>query len=237
MAIAKYTAQLSEKISLGTNFLFLQIELLEPHRLEFVAGQYVLLEIPASPKKRAYSIASAPRMDHAIQLLIEVVPGGQASSYITDLKIGEQISFYAPAGGFTVSPEVQATMDPLVFVATGSGLSPLRSMILDQLRTRESTRPIKLYWGMREAADLFWLDYFEELRKNYPNFSYEITLSRPPENWTLARGRVTNSLSVNELLPNAHYYLCGNPNMIADASKVLSDRGVDSAHLHFEKFN
>ncbi len=237
MAIAKFTAQLSEKVSLGQNFLFLQFELLDPHRIEFLAGQYILLELPTSPKKRQYSITSAPRLDHAIQLLVEVIPNGQASQYFSTIKAGDKISFWAPAGEFVIKDEIQQSQDPLVFVGTGSGLAPLRAMILDQLRTKETKRQIKLHWGMREVSDLFWLDYFEELHKNYPNFTYDITLSRPPEGWTLCKGRVTNCLTVHELLPNAHYYICGNPNMIEDSMKVLKERGITDDHMHHEKFS
>lgn len=237
MAISKFEAQLSEKVTLGSNFLFLQFELIEPHRIEFQAGQYILLEIPTSPKKRQYSITSAPRLDHAIQLLVEIVPEGQASGYFASMEVGHKITFWAPAGEFVIKEDIQANSDPLVFVATGSGLAPLRAIILDQLRTRETKRSLKLHWGMREAADLFWLDYFEELRKNYPNFSYDITLSRPPEGWTLCKGRVTNCLTVHELLPNAHYYICGNPNMIEDSMKVLTERGVGADRMHHEKFS
>jgi NAD(P)H-flavin reductase len=237
MPIAKYTSKLSEKVTLNPKFRFLQLELQEPHRIEFNAGQYILLEIPTSARKRQYSITSAPRLDHAIQLLVEIVENGQASEYLEQIPIGEQVSFWAPAGEFVIKEEVQNSQDPLVFVGTGSGLAPLRSLILDQLRTKEAKRPIKLHWGMRQASDLFWLDYFEELRKNYSNFSYDITLSQPPEGWTLCKGRVTNCLSVHELLPNAHYYICGNPGMIEDSMKVLKERGITDDHMHHEKFS
>lgn len=237
MPIAKYSAKLSEKVLLDRKFRLLQLELQEPHRIEFLAGQYILLEIPTSPRKRQYSITSAPRLNHAIQLLVEIVENGQASEYMEKIPIGEQVSFWAPAGEFVIKDDVQNSTDPLVFVGTGSGLAPLRSMILDQLRTKETKRQIKLHWGMREARDLFWLDYFEELRRNYTNFSYDITLSQPPEGWTLCKGRVTNCLSVHELLPNAHYYICGNPNMIEDSMKVLKERGIVADQMHHEKFS
>ena len=152
------------------------------------------------------------------------------------MSVGEQVSFFAPAGEFTVNSGVQEGTNPLVFVGTGSGLAPLRAMILDQLRTRETTRPIKLHWGMHDAESLFWLDYFEELHKNYPNFTYDVTLSKAPDEWTLCRGRVTNCLTIHELLPDAQYYICGNPHMITDVMGVLSGRGVAADHMHHEKF-
>src|SRR5258708_35738600 len=88
MPIAKYTAQLAEKIQLTDTYIFLQFELLEPHRIEFTAGQYILLDVPTSPQKRQYSIVSAPRLDHAVQLLVEIIPGGVASIYLSNLPIG-----------------------------------------------------------------------------------------------------------------------------------------------------
>ncbi len=237
MAVTKFTAQLSEKVALAGNYIFFQFELIEPHRIAFQAGQYILLEIPTTPQKKAYSLTSAPRLEHAIQLLIEIVPGGRASTYLLNMQIGDQISFYAPVGEFVIQEEVLGSSEPLVLIATGTGLAPLRSMLLDQLRTRETKRPIKLHWGMRTAGDLFWLDYFEELRKNYPNFTYDITLSQAPEGWTLCKGRVTNCLSVHELLPQAQYYICGNPKMIEDVMAILTERGVEAGHLHHEKFS
>lgn len=236
MPISKFSAQLSEKVLFTDKFAFFQFELLEPHRIEFQAGQYILLELPGTAQKRQYSIISAPRMEHAIQLLVEFIPNGVASTYYAGMNVGDTVTFFAPAGEFVIKEEVQQGTDPLVFVGTGSGIAPLRSMILDQLRSREATRPIKLHWGLHDVSDVFWLDYFEELRKNYANFTYDITLSQPPEGWTLCKGRVTNCLSTHELLPNAHYYLCGNPHMITDVTTVLTGRGVALDHIHHEKF-
>lgn len=236
MPIAQYTARLSERTLLGEKFLFLKFELVSPDRIPFDAGQYLLMNCPLTPQKRQYSIASAPRLDHAIELLVEIIPNGVVSGYFNTLKEGDEICFFAPAGEFTIKPEVQESEDPLVMVATGSGLAPLRSMILDQLRTKETKRQISLYIGMRHAEELFWLEQFEELHDNFPNFTYHVTISQAPDEWTLCRGRVTDCLSIHDLVPNAHYYLCGNPHMITDVMGVLEKRGVDPNRVHHEKF-
>lgn len=237
MPIAQFNAKLSEKQSLGNGkFIFCKLELVEPNKIEFAAGQYILLNTPITPQKRQYSIVSAPRLSHAIELLVELIPDGKASGYLNSLSEGAEVSFYAPAGEFTIKDDVQATQDPLVFVGTGSGLAPLRSMLLDQLRTRESTREIWLYWGMRYADELFWLDQFQELEDNFKNFHFHVVLSKAPEEWTLCRGRVTDCLSVHTLPQNAHYYLCGNSHMIADVMQVLSTQAVLLDHIHHEKF-
>ncbi len=237
MPVSLYTAKISEKQVIGEKFLFLKLELLQPNKIVFDAGQYILLNCPDIPQKRQYSITSAPRLDHAIELLVEVLPDGKASGYLQRQEPGADISFYAPAGEFTIKEEVSATQDPLVFIGTGSGIAPLRSLILDQLRSKQTTRQIFLYWGMRNAENLFWLDQFEELHDNFPNFQYHITLSQANDDWKLCRGRVTDCLSVHDMLPNAHYYLCGNPHMVEDVMKVLSTRGVDASRIHHEKFS
>ncbi|PWU23485.1 hypothetical protein C5B42_02935 [Candidatus Cerribacteria bacterium 'Amazon FNV 2010 28 9'] len=236
MAISQYTARLSEKTQLNETYIFLRFELLSPDRIDFSAGQYLLLNTPTTPQKRQYSIVSAPRLDHAIELLVEVIPNGQASGYLNSLAIGDEVTFYAPAGEFFIKPEVIQSDEPLVFIGTGSGLAPLRAMILDLLRTKECKRPIRLYWGMRHAKDLFWLEAFEELKSNFPNFSYHITISQPEEEWTLCKGHVTNCLSLHGIPENASYYICGSPHMIEDVMKVLTSLGVDAAHQHHEKF-
>lgn len=236
MAVQLFNARLADSQRVGGDYLFLKLELIQPHRIEFTAGQYILLNTPNTAQKRQYSIVSAPRLDHAIELLVEVIPSGVASSYLASLHPGDDVSFYAPAGEFVIAENVQSRHDPLVFVGTGSGIAPLRSMILDQLRTRETTRPLHLIWGMRYAESLFWLDQFDELQDNFSNFSYHIVLSKAPDEWTLCRGRVTDCLSTHDLLPNAQYYMCGNPHMIEDVTAVLQSRGVPADHLHHEKF-
>lgn len=237
MPLARYTSKVASKDQLTETFVSLKLELTEPHTITFQAGQYVLLDCPGIPQKRAYSIASAPRLDHAIELLIELIPGGQTSGHIEKLVVGDELCFYAPVGGFMISDAVQQDTCPLTFVGTGSGLAPLRAMILDQLRSRETKRPIHLLWGMRFATDLFWLDYWQELADNYPNFTYTITLSKPPEEWTLARGRVTDVLATDAIDPTTHFYLCGSTKMLTDVMAVLAGRGVDAAHIHHEKFS
>ncbi len=237
MPITLFKAKLSEKTLVGGKFIFLKLELVEPTKITFTAGQYILLNTPITPQKRQYSIVSAPRLDHAIELLVELIPDGKASGYLNSLDPGAEVDFYAPAGEFTIAEPVQQTQDPLVFIGTGSGFAPLRSMILDQLRTRETKRPLMLYWGMRHAEELFWLEDLEELKNNFPNFSYHITLSQAPDEWTLCRGRVTDCLSVHDLASNAHYYICGNPHMIEDVMKIIGSRGVQADHIHHEKFS
>lgn len=239
MPIQKFNARISETQQLTEKYLHLYIELVEPHRLEFTAGQYIMLSIPGIEQKKNYSIASSPTIDHAIELLIDIAPQGIGTTYIKGLKLGDTISFMAPAGMFTVAQSGTLVGDAeksLVFVASGSGITPIRSMILDQLQVRGDTRPITLYWGLRHEGDLCWLEDWEELERSFANFTFHPILSQAGAEWTLCRGRVTDCLSIHPLPVDGGYYICGNRIMIEDAARLVQSKGILEQHIHHEKF-
>lgn len=239
MPIQKFTARVADAQQITQKYLHLYVELIKPHRLEFTAGQYIILNIPGSEQNKNYSIASSPAIDHAIELLIDIAPHGVGTTYIQGLKAGDSISFMAPAGMFTISQPGTPTGDAeksLVCIASGSGITPIRSMILDQLQTRGDTRPITLYWGLRHEGDLCWLEDWEELEKSFTNFTFHPVLSQAEATWTLCRGRVTDCLFVHPFPANGGYYICGNRIMIEDTAKLVQSKGVQEQYIHHEKF-
>lgn len=230
-----YTARLEDKQVLNDKFILFKFELVEPEKLEFTAGQYVSLKVDPAGHRRSYSICSSPAIQHGFELLVDITPQGLGSVYLQNLQLGDQVEVLAPLGRFTVPQAVQPT-DPLMFIAAGSGVTPFRSMILDLLQNKHATQPMQLYWGMRYAQSLIWLDEFQELEESFKNFSLHLVLSRAPEDWTLCRGRVTDCLSVHAQPPNAWYFLCGNDAMIKDTSHILTQLGVAAEHIVTEKF-
>ncbi|HAU99485.1 MAG: hypothetical protein UX04_C0005G0052 [Microgenomates group bacterium GW2011_GWF2_45_18] len=231
-----FTASLSEKTQLNDRFLHVHFELVEPSVLTFRAGQYIILEIPGSEKKNSYSISSSPDLNHAIELLIDLSPSGKGTQYLQSLRIGEKIRFLAPAGHFVVDPEQTVQEQSMQYIATGSGIAPIKSMIVDQLRFQQDERPITLYWGMRYESELFWLDKFQNLQKQFPNFHLHLVLSQAQDGWTLCRGRVTDCLSFHELDIAGGFYLCGNGTMIKDVKALLLEKKVEISHIHHEAF-
>jgi ferredoxin-NADP reductase len=230
----QYIARLSDKLVLNSKYTKFSFELVTPNVMEFTAGQYISIAMPAGGYRRSYSLCSTPNITHGFELLVDVVPNGMGVKYLNSLKFGDQINFLGPIGLFTVAPEVQA--GPLVFVATASGIAPFRSMILDQLQIKQHPEKIQLYWGSRRVEELFWQDEFEELMTSYPQFQFHPVISQPLAEWPLCRGRVTDCLLVHQLIPNAHYYLCGNAAMIEDMITLLMKRGVPKDSIHREKF-
>lgn len=240
MPLQKYSARVSDIQHFSDKYVHLYIELVEPHRLEFLAGQYMILDVPGSDKKKDYSIASDPAIDHAIESLIDISPRGAGTTYIAALKPGDPVTFFAPAGMFGIAgPDtvVGQQEKALVFVATGSGITPIRSMILDQLQNKGDKRPVTLYWGMRYESDIYWLDEFRELEKSFPNFTLHLVLSKAGDEWPLCRGRVTDCLSIHPMLDSAGYYICGLKVMITDVEALLLQKGVAAEHIHHEEFH
>ncbi len=230
-----YQAKLEEKIELNQKFTQFKFELISPPRMEFDAGQYVSIKVSERGERRSYSICSAPNIDHGFDLLVDMEPGGLGCQFLGSLNFGSTVELLGPMGIFTIDEDLGE--QEIVFVASGSGITPFRSMILDLLQEKGDKRPISLYWGLRYAQDLFWQDEFADLTEVFDNFSFIPTLTKAPDEWPLSRGRVTEILAAKELnTANTGYYLCGNEPMINDMKQLLLDRGVNSAHIHYEKF-
>lgn len=241
----KYKAKVSSHELLAGSFEYLHLELLNPDRIEFKAGQYIILTIDTtSGVRRNYSIASQPTMDHAVELLVDVKPGGPGSEFLKNLQAGKEVEFIGSFGNFVVADECLKRSNQLLFVATGSGISPVRAMILDLLIVRKYQGPIKLWWGMRNQEDCFWTEDFDELEKDYPNFKWDLVLSSPPAEWPLHSGHVTTHVldyvkrpeSRDQSQETTCFYLCGNRFMIEEVSGKLKELGLSQNHIHTEKF-
>lgn len=226
-------ARLEDKIIHNEKFIQYFFELSEPHRMEFDAGQYVSIKVSEKGVRRSYSLCSTPAIDHGFELLLDLAPQGVGCSYLESLQFGDEMEVLGPLGMFTL---VDNQEPELFFIATGSGIAPMRSMILDLLQTKRDTRPITLYWGLRHETDLFWQDEFMELTQSFPNFKHSIILSKPTESWPLNKGRVTDLLTALEKPAGAGYYLCGNGAMVKDAIVILQGAGVAEKNIHHELF-
>lgn len=230
----EYTAIFENKEVYNEKFEHYHFELKKPHTIEFQAGQFASFVVSEKRLRRSYSICSDPDIKHGIELLLDMTPNGVGINYMKSLKFGDEVKFLAPLGNFIITDE--QPYQALVLVGTGSGIAPLRSMVLDQLQNKQTTRPITLYWGLRHASQLIWQNEFMELSKTFPNFSFHPTMSQPEAQWPLCRGRVTDCLAIHDLPANAGYYLCGSRAMIEDSTKVLQTRGVDPKNIYHEQF-
>jgi Na+-transporting NADH:ubiquinone oxidoreductase subunit F len=228
------TAKLADRQVLNEKFTQYHFELVEPNRMAFDAGQYVSMSVDPAGHRRSYSICSTPDNDHAFELFVDVAPHGMGVQFLESLQFGDTVSVLAPMGQFIVQSEDPTV--PLVFVASGSGIAPLRSMLYDQLQKHGSERRMMWYWGLRHEEDMCWTDDLKDLVASYSNVTFHPTISQALPEWPLCRGRVTDCLRVHDVDVTAHYYVCGNQQMILDTIEVLKSRGVPEQQIFHEKF-
>lgn len=235
----KFTARVSDCYYLNDNnsFLLVKLELVKPDRIKFVAGQYVSIKVNEAGERRSYSIATTPDVDHGLSLIAEIIPQGKGSEFLTKLQPGDNVELLGPLGRFVVDP---GQVEPkLLFVATGSGIAPLNSMINDLLFNQRESRPMRLNWGMRDENHLFWFDNYERLTEEHTNFVFDPVLSRASSNWILCSGYVQDCITkdfVNENIRDWGVYVCGNPRMVEEMSELFKKMGLPEEQFHHEKF-
>jgi Na+-transporting NADH:ubiquinone oxidoreductase subunit F len=218
-----------------------ELDLLDPGELAFRAGQYVQFLLPGTeaadmPVYRAYSIASPPSSRSRIRLLVGLVEGGACSSYVFgQLRVGETIRVNGPFGEFWVRDDDR----DLIFVAGGTGMAPVRSMLRDMAEKGEK-RSVTLFCAARTGRDLAYAEELAALVDRIPRLRVVPTLTHPApgEPWTGARGGVAALLS-RQLGPLDRHaaYLCGGPGMIDASISVLRAKGLADEHIHFDKFS
>jgi len=205
----------------------LDLRLISPATLDFQPGQFISFEIPIEgrphPITRAYSIASPPSQRGLLTLVFNRVDHGPGSTFLFGLKPGDQVHFKGPAGNFRLSDDASRN---LLFVATGTGIAPLRSM-LHTLLPKGTPQVVSLLWGLRAQRDLYYQAELHELAARYPMFHSTVTLSRPDPGWTGPTGRVTALVQERvATVDNLAVYLCGNGGMIKDVTDFLRSKGL-----------
>jgi ferredoxin-NADP reductase len=202
--------------------------------LAFAPGQFVsvLEKVEGKEIIRAYSIAS-PRGGNQFALCLNGVPNSQISSFLFTLRPGEEVEMHEPLGCFTLRHPGRHA----VFVATGTGIAPFRSMLMDALPRLPDQR-FTLIFGVRYSHTLLYDREFRAMAKEFPNFSYIPTLTRPVPGWTGRSGRVQQH--VLEALGerrDVDVYICGLREMVDDLRAKLKETGVDRKRIIYEKYD
>jgi CDP-4-dehydro-6-deoxyglucose reductase len=207
--------------------------------LEFTPGQWVNLHVDAAAgrDKRAYSIASAPDPAHPDEFEVAVtrVEAGKISLSLHALADGTELDIDGPYGFFTrVGHDQRAAL----FVGTGTGVGPLRSMITAELE-RDDGPELTLLFGCRSEADILYRAEFEQLAAAHARFSFEPTLSRGSPAWPGRRGYVQTQLAAliaNKQQPEV--YICGLSNMVNDVRDTLKrSLGYRRTQIHSERYD
>lgn len=198
---------------------------------------------------RAYSMANYPGEKGIIMLNVRVasppprapdsVPPGKMSSYIFNLKPGDKVTISGPYGEFFIK-ETQAEM---LYVGGGAGMAPLRSHIFELFKNLKTGRKVSYWYGGRSLRELFYIDEFRQIEKDFPNFTFHLALSEPlPEdNWTGLTGFIhqvviDNYLKDHPAPEDIEYYYCGPPMMNKCVLQMCEDFGVEPENISFDDF-
>jgi Na+-transporting NADH:ubiquinone oxidoreductase subunit F len=178
------------------------------------------------------------------------VPPGIVSSYVFDLKPGDNLTISGPYGEFFIKD----TDAEMVYIGGGAGMAPLRSHIFELFKNQASDRKVSYWYGGRSRRELFYTEHFKEIEEKFPNFKYHIALSSalPEDNWTekqdindeenegyvgfIHQVLLDNYLRTHPAPEDIEYYICGPPMMNSAVFKMLDDLGVEPENIAFDDF-
>lgn len=219
----------------------IRFRLPEGETIRFKAGQYVQLEAPAygdvrEPTFRAYSLSSAPKDDRAVELVIRLVPEGIVTTWVFEhMEEGGPAKLTGPYGDFYLRESDRE----IIFIAGGSGLAPIRSIVLDMIDRGISHRKAAFFFGARTTDDLYYVEEFTRIQEEHDWFRFIPALSAPKEEDTpYETGLITDIVDRHyDSLDDHEAYLCGSPGMIDACVQVLTGNGLPEERIFYDKFS
>jgi ferredoxin-NADP reductase len=200
----------------------------------FVPGQFISLtkKLGENEITRAYSIASPPGGPR-FSLCANLVQEGHFSPFLFSLERGGEIEFKGPYGAFIPRRPVSDS----IFVATGTGIAPFRSMLHSGL-LEETDRQFTLIFGVRQIQGLLYHEELKRLAERQRNFTFLPTLTRPPNRWTGLTGRVQqHALKALGDRRDIDVYICGLREMVDEMRAQLKEAGLDRRRMIYEKYD
>jgi ferredoxin-NADP reductase len=238
MAFQTLTARLAQSTSLSDYTRHLEFEVEGAGKFGFVPGQWLSLKHSKPDGEeitRAYSIASPPD-GNRFALCLNRVQDGFMSNYLCDLEVGTEIEGQGPFGNFILRPPLRDTL----FIATGTGIAPFRSMLhwLLAEADRHQNKQFWLLFGSRTEKDIYYHKEFLQLAAAHKNFDYLPTLSRGDANWRGLRGYVQEHVpGIVAGRADVHAYICGLDKMVRANRELLKNVGWDRKAILYEKYD
>ena len=234
-----FATQLVRSVSLSVQTKHLDFEVSAVPRFGFVAGQWLSFKTNKPDGEeiiRAYSIASPPSDGARIALCLNRVQDGFMSNFLCDMKEGDEIGCQGPFGDFILRPPMRDT----IFIATGTGIAPFRSMLHWMLgdEARHQGKQLYLIFGNRAEKDIYYHDEFLRLAQGHANFHYLPTLSRGSPDWQGMRGYVQEHVAaIAQGRTDMHAYICGLDKMVKANRSLLKSLSWDRKSILYEKYD
>lgn len=221
------------KEALSPDVVRLRLVLPGQQRLHFLPGQYLHL-ILTDGRKRAFSIANAPRRDGSLELHVRRVPGGAFGGEALDaLRDGSILRIEGPLGSFVLREDAAR---PILLIAGGTGFAPLAAM-MEHIVQAGIHRPVRLFWGVRARRDLYLPELPGRWRELHPDFRFTPVLSEPDPQWEGRRGLVHAAVVADYPdLGAFQIYLSGPPAMVAAARAACVVHGAEPDQMFSDAF-
>jgi CDP-4-dehydro-6-deoxyglucose reductase, E3 len=227
-------ARLIDSAELAPGVRHFVFEAVDMERIDFTAGQFVSFTEAIHGKKitRAYSIASAPAPGNRFELCLNRVEDGHLSPHLFRMELGATIEMQPPLGMFVLRNPPRDS----VFVATGTGIAPFRSMLHAHLSA--ASPAFTLLFGVRYESHLLYRHEFDQMMRHNPHFRFWPTLTRPGPGWIGRMGRVQTHLQeAAGARRDLDFYLCGLKEMVDDVRRILKEMGFDRKQIFYEKYD
>jgi CDP-4-dehydro-6-deoxyglucose reductase len=244
---AWHPARFREALPESPNTKHFVFEVTDTEAFDFQPGQFVKIDMPIdedpSKRSRSYSIASRPDGSNALAFSIVRKEGGAGTGWLFEKAAsGDTVQISDPLGRMVLpNADTRGPIEQdLVFIATGTGVGPFRSMLLDLMAHPRPHRTLHLVFGCRRQEDLLYADEFRQMEKDLEGFHYHPTLSREqvdgihhgyvhPIYEQLAEGRHGD--------PDLCFYICGWGDMVHEARRNLKDMGFGRRQIHVESYD
>ncbi|MCQ6274912.1 2Fe-2S iron-sulfur cluster binding domain-containing protein [Bacillus sp. V3B] len=233
-AVHDFEAEVVENVACTHDIHMIKLKLQEPENVEYASGQFFEFDIPEFEDTRAYSLANKHSNGNILEFHIKRVPEGKGSNYMCDLQAGDVVTGSGPYG----SMQLRNRDKDLIFIAGGSGMAPIKSL-LEELFSQSFEKNAWFFYGARAKKDLYLTEEWEALAKQYPNFHFVPALSQPgtSDNWDGETGFIADVISRTlEDTSNMDAYLCGPPIMIETACDALYKSGIKGTNISYDEF-
>lgn len=233
-AVQAYEGTIALMERLAKDVIKLMVDLPAGQSITFAAGQYINIVLDDG-QRRAFSFASAPQVSEQIELHVRLVPGGRFTTHVFEqMKVGDSLRFEGPLGDFTL----RESSRPILFVAGATGFAPIKSIVEDAFR-RGVQRSMQLYWGVREAGDLYMLELAESWQREHSNFEVIPVVSdgADGDGWTGRRGLVHEAMLADHPDLNGYeVYACGSVKMVEHAIPAFLAQGLGESFCFSDAF-
>ena len=236
-----YRVKVTRITPLTRDIFMVRCQALEPRQIHVEAGAWMFFHCPPyegcpGGVDRPFSIASDPRDKRNLEFIIRRNPVGICTKWIFEkMQVGDEIRLNGPHGEF----RLHDTPREALFIAGGSGLSAIRSILLE-MKNNKSPKKARLFFGAATCRDLYLLDELRDFEKTLPDFRFIPAVSAvcPGDGWDGETGLITTVVAKHAgNCAEAEAYLCGSPAMVNACIDVLTAHGMPCSQIFFDKFS